>query len=142
MLARVDAAIRIDRAELPTKLRERLRREFASTLPRFDVMSALERHGDVLKMSALSDALMVSNGNVTGIVDWLVRHGLVERVRQPGDKRVSLVRLTEKGREEFARQAAAHEAWVSALLAGFDGDEAERLNTCLERAARGMEETP
>ena len=125
--------------QIEVELRERLRREFATTLPRFDVMAALDRHGDGLKMSALSDALMVSNGNVTGIVDWLVRHGLVERIAKPGDRRVSLVRLTEAGRAEFAKQAAAHEAWVNELLAGFDGDEADQLNTCLERAVTQME---
>ena len=125
---------------IEAEIRERLRRDFATTLPRFDVMAALDRHRDGLKMSALSDALMVSNGNVTGIVDWLVRHGLVERIAKPGDRRVSLVRLTEKGRGEFARQAAAHEAWVNELLAGFDGQEADQLNACLERAVGQMEE--
>ena len=126
--------------QIETELRDRMRREFATTLPRFDVMAALDRHKDGLKMSALSQELMVSNGNVTGIIDWLVRHGLVERVAKPGDKRVSLVRLTQAGRDEFARQAAAHEAWVNELLAGFDGAEADRLNTCLERAVTGLED--
>ncbi len=125
---------------IETELRERMRREFATTLPRFDVMAALDRHRGGLKMSALSQELMVSNGNVTGIVDWLVRNGLVERIPKPGDKRVALVRLTRAGRAEFARQAAAHEGWVSDLLAGFGGEEADQLNACLERAARAMEE--
>jgi len=125
--------------QIEVELRERLRREFATTLPRFDVMAALDRHGDGLKMSALSDALMVSNGNVTGIIDWLVRNGLVERIAKPGDRRVSLVRLTEAGRAEFKNQATAHEAWVNELLAGFAGDEADQLNTCLERAVTQME---
>ncbi len=126
--------------QIESEIRERLRREFATTLPRFDVMAALDRHRDGLKMSALSDALMVSNGNVTGIIDWLAHHGLVERIAKPGDRRVSLVRLTEKGRSEFARQAAAHEAWVNELLAGFDGQEADQLNACLESAIGKMEE--
>ena len=123
---------------IEAELRENLRREFATTLPRFDVMAALSRHEGGLKMSALSGELKVSNGNVTGIVDWLAGNGMVVRVPVPGDKRVSMVRLTEKGREAFARQAAAHELWVSRLLEGFDADEAAELGACLERAVVRM----
>ncbi len=98
------------------ELRERLRREFGSTLPRFDVMAALSRFETGLKMSALSGVLRVSNGNVTGIVDRLAEDGLVVRVQVPGDRRATLVRMTRKGQEEFARQAAAHELWIDELL--------------------------
>ncbi len=108
-------------------LRDRLRTQFGSTLPRFDVMAALARHGTGLKMSALSGVLKVSNGNVTGIIDRLAEDGLVVRVQVPGDRRASLVRLTRKGQEEFARQAGAHRVWVSDLLADFSPEEARAL---------------
>ena len=108
-------------------LREHLRQEFATTLPRFDVMSALHRHGDGLKMSALSGVLRVSNGNVTGIVDRLVQDGLAERVAVAGDRRASLVRLTAAGRDEFARQAAAHERWIDNAMAGIAVEDAEAM---------------
>ncbi|SNR51357.1 MarR family winged helix-turn-helix transcriptional regulator [Puniceibacterium sediminis] len=109
------------------ELRERLRTEFGSTLPRFDVMAALERFEAGLKMSALSGVLRVSNGNVTGIVDRLAEDGLVVRVQVPGDRRATLVRLTRKGHEEFARQAAAHERWIDELLADFSVEDATAL---------------
>ena len=54
------------------QIRERLRREYKTTLPRFDVMAALHREKDGLRMGGLSRWLMVSNGNVTGIVGRLV----------------------------------------------------------------------
>ena len=65
------------------ELRDKLRREHNTTLPRFDVMSALSRHPEGLKMSKLSGVLRVSNGNVTGIADRLSEEGLVERVAVP-----------------------------------------------------------
>ncbi|MHA6345328.1 MarR family winged helix-turn-helix transcriptional regulator [Roseivivax sp. CAU 1761] len=108
-------------------LRDRLRTEFDTTLPRFDVMAALARYDQGLKMSALSGVLRVSNGNVTGIVDRLAEDGLVVRVQVPGDRRASLVRLTRKGEQEFARQAAAHEAWIGELLEDFTAAEANGL---------------
>lgn len=113
-------------------LRENLRTEFATTLPRFDVMAALSRHAGGMKMSKLSGVLKVSNGNVTGIVDRLVEDGHVVRVAVPGDRRASLVRLTRKGTEEFARQAAAHETWVDAMLADFNQSEAMDVARRLE----------
>ncbi|MCA8870052.1 MAG: MarR family transcriptional regulator [Rhodobacteraceae bacterium] len=101
---------------LEAEIRDRLRREFATTLPRFDVLAMLERFGDGLKMSELSSRLMVSNGNVTGIIDRLVDDGWVARVSIKGDRRATLVRLTPAGKAEFARMAAAHEGWITDLL--------------------------
>ncbi|RFP88042.1 MarR family transcriptional regulator [Rhodobacteraceae bacterium 63075] len=112
---------------IEAELREKLKREFGTTLPRFDVMAALSRFEGGLKMSEISGALRVSNGNVTGIVDRLAEDGLLVRVSVPGDRRAHLVKMTRKGREEFARQAAAHEAWVSELLGQFDAEEARAI---------------
>ncbi|MEL6452321.1 MAG: MarR family transcriptional regulator [Pseudomonadota bacterium] len=124
---------------IEARLRERLRSEFDTTLPRFDLMAALSRHPDGLKMSALSGVLRVSNGNVTGIVDRLTVERLVERVPVPGDRRAMVVRLTPAGQAEFARQAADHERWVDELLAGFSADEARRLATRLAALAEEKE---
>ena len=109
------------------ELRERLRSGFDTTLPRFDVLAALHRSRDGLKMSALSSVLRVSNGNVTGIVDRLVADGLVVRVPVEGDRRATTVRLTRKGEEDFATLAAAHEAWVDELLGSVTVAEANHL---------------
>ncbi|TIX32080.1 MAG: winged helix-turn-helix transcriptional regulator, partial [Mesorhizobium sp.] len=63
--------IRLLRASrtIEAELRERLKTEFNTTLPRFDVMAALYRSPEGMLMSDLSRFLLVSNGNVTGIVD-------------------------------------------------------------------------
>ena len=89
-------------------------------------------------MSELSGVLRVSNGNVTGLVDRLTEDGLIVRVPVPGDRRATLVRLTGEGREEFARQAVAHEAWLDAMLEGFSAREAGDVAARLERLDRGL----
>lgn len=116
------------------ELRERLRREFETTLPRFDVMSALYRFRDGMKMSELSRALKVSNGNVTGIVDRLAEDGLALRVPVPGDRRASMVRLTRRGVEVFEAQAAAHEVWVHEALGGLEGEDSAMVARMLDHA--------
>lgn len=122
--------------DVESQLRDRLRLEFNSTLPRFDVMAALARFDDGLKMSALSGVLRVSNGNVTGIVDRLVEEGLVIRVQVPGDRRATLARMTPKGKDVFAAQAAAHETWINELLDGFTAEEAQMLSDHFDAIGR------
>lgn len=94
------------------KVRTRLRERFDTTLPRFDLMAQLERAPEGLKMKDLSRRMMVTSGNVTGITDQLVAEGLVERVDVQGDRRVFLVRLTQRGRAQFAEMAHQHEQWI------------------------------
>ena len=113
-------------AELHARyIAERLARQFDTTLPRFDVMAALYRTPEGMLMSDLSRFLLVSNGNVTGIIDRLATEGLVKRARRNGDRRTSIVQLTRTGHAAFTRMAAAHQQWVDELLAGVS--KAERL---------------
>ena len=109
--------LRLTRA-IESELRENLRTEFAATLPRFDVMAALHRFPDGMILSELSRYLMVSNGNVTGIINRLVSDGLVERTLRDGDRRTSVVRLTERGMGNFESMASAHESWVNEIFTG------------------------
>jgi len=112
--------------------RERLKAQFNATLPRFDVMAALYRKPDGMLMSEISRFLMVSNGNITGIVDRLVSDGLVARAQRNGDRRTSFISLTRKGRTLFADMAAAHESWVDELLGGLSVRDAEQMSTKLK----------
>ena len=118
--------LRASRA-IEVELRERLRIAFGVTLPRFDVMAALARKQAGMTMTELSRYLMVSNGNVTGIIDRLVSEGMVARSRHAGDRRATFVRLTPKGQQQFAIIAKAHEGWIAEILAGVDTAEAESL---------------
>ena len=117
---------------IEAELRERLKTEFGSTLPRFDVMAALYRQPDGMLMSDLSRFLLVSNGNVTGIVDRLVTDGLVSRAKRDGDRRTSIVRLTSSGMAAFEAMAEAHEDWINTYLQGVTPDQAARLSSMLK----------
>ena len=98
------------------QLRSLFRRNFSVTLPQFDVLSELERAGKQLTMSELSRELMVSNGNVTGVIDRLEKSGFVTRTRAEHDRRIQYIRLTPTGRKEFNRMARRHERWLEDLL--------------------------
>ena len=115
------------------ELRERLRVKFGITLPQFDVLAALAREPAGMSMSELSRFLMVSNGNVTGIIDRLVADGKVIRMVKDGDRRSIFVRLTRDGVDSFQTMATAHEGWVHDLLAGLSHDESAALIELLGR---------
>lgn len=112
----------------------RLREAFGSTLPRFDLLAALDRAGEAgLTMGEAAERLRVTNGNVTGLARRLEADELIERLAGP-DRRVQRLRLTAAGRARFAAMAAAHAGWIGDLFAGLDADEIEQLAGGLERA--------
>jgi DNA-binding MarR family transcriptional regulator len=124
------------------RIRARLRAEFATTLPRFDLMAQLERNPTGLRMGELSRRLMVTGGNVTGITDQLAAEGLVERRPIPRDRRAYAVRLTPKGKRAFDTMAVAHERWVIELFAGLDAAERKRLHALLGRVKTTLPPPP
>ena len=109
-----------------------------TTLARFDVLAALDRHPEGMTMGALSRALLVSNGNVTQLVQKLAKDGQISMAPCPTDRRASIVQLTGRGREDFARLAAAHHDWIDSLLAGMDAGTRETLYEALGALKRSI----
>ncbi|MDJ1157504.1 MarR family transcriptional regulator [Chelatococcus sp. SYSU_G07232] len=119
---------------IEAEIRRRLRERFDVTLPRFDLMAQLERAEEGMTLSEVSRRMMVSNGNVTGLVETLVASGHLERHQSPKDRRSQVIRLTALGRRDFARMAAEHQEWIASFFADLDEGEIERLMTLLGRA--------
>jgi DNA-binding MarR family transcriptional regulator len=113
------------------RVRDQLRKRFAITLPRFDLMAQLERHPQGLRMGELSRRLMVTSGSVTGLTDQLAAEGLVERTPIAADRRAYLVRLTDKGKRTFDIMAAEHQSWIIEMFSGLSESERVRLHALL-----------
>jgi DNA-binding MarR family transcriptional regulator len=99
------------------EVRRRLRQRFDVTLPRFDLMAQLEKAPDGLTLSDLSRRMMVSNGNLTGLVERLVASGHLDRRTSETDRRAQVVSLTDLGRKEFREMMIEHEGWIADLFA-------------------------
>ncbi|MDM0000058.1 MarR family transcriptional regulator [Variovorax sp. J22P240] len=123
------------------QVRNELREQFATTLPRFDLMSQLERSPDGMKMNELSRRMMVTGGNVTGITDQLVTEGLVERVDVAGDRRAWRVRLTARGRKLFNEMAQQHEAWICDAFSALNPKEIAQLHKLLGKVKQHSHQT-
>jgi DNA-binding MarR family transcriptional regulator len=73
-----------------------------------------------MRLSDLSRRMMVTNGNITGLVDRMVESGHLKRRASATDGRAQLVSLTPLGRSEFETIAAEHQDWIAHLFADLD----------------------
>jgi DNA-binding MarR family transcriptional regulator len=124
---------------IEARIRHHLRREFDCTLPRFDLLAQLDR-ADGLKMSELSQRLMVTGGNVTGLADQLQQEGWLVREAVENDRRATRLRLTDAGRDRFTGMARTHEGWVVEMLGALSRDEQRTLHALLGRLKTGLHE--
>ena len=112
------------------------------TLPQFDVLVQLHRRADGMTPGALTRALLVTAGNVTGIVGRLVARDLAERQPVPEDRRTVRIRLTPRGRRLMRRAIPRHRRDVGALLSAVSPADLARLRELLGRLDRALEARP
>src|SRR3990170_7920931 len=118
---------------IEAEIRRRLRRDFDVTLPRFDLMAQLDKAADGMTLSDISKRMMVSNGNVTGLVERLVESGHLDRRTSDTDRRVQVIRLTKSGRAEFRKMAAEHEGWIADIFSDLTPKDVRELMRLLAR---------
>jgi DNA-binding MarR family transcriptional regulator len=118
---------------IENEVRSRLRDSFDVTLPRFDLMAQLDKAGSGMTLGELSQRMMVSNGNVTGLVDRLVEQKLIERRPSPTDRRAMLVNLTPEGRKMFRVMARTHESWIAEIFGELSRSDIEQLMQLLAK---------
>jgi len=116
------------------EVRKRLRARFDVTLPRFDLMAQLDKAPEELTLSDLSKRMMVSNGNLTALVERLVATGHLARRTSDTDRRAQVVSLTGLGRAEFGAMAKEHERWIGEMFGDLSRREVEELLRLLARA--------
>jgi len=108
------------------------------TLPQFDVLAQLHRDPDGMTSSELTRALLVTAGNVTGLVGRLKHLGLVERRPVPGDRRAARIRLTTRGRQVVQRALPRHGRDVGALMSALPARDLVQLRGMLGRLNRSL----
>jgi DNA-binding MarR family transcriptional regulator len=96
-------------------------------------MAQLDKSPGGMTLGELSQRMMVSNGNVTGLSERLVALGLLDRRQSPSDRRAQLVSLTPEGRRAFRAMARAHEGWIAEFFANLGPADIEALMRLLAR---------
>ena len=128
---------------IESRVRTRLREDFDTTLPRFDMLAQLDAssadapHG--VTMGELSRRLMVTNGNLTGLTGRLVQEGLVRRKVSAHDRREQRVALTAQGRRALAEMVVDHKRWIDEMFSGLDVTEVQRLYDLMGRLKESVQ---
>jgi DNA-binding MarR family transcriptional regulator len=101
-------------------------REFGLTPPQFDIIVTLG-NTDGMSFKELGEKTLITKGTLTGVIDRLELRGMVRRLASKSDVRSTIVRLTRKGEEEFARVFPAHVAYLRGPFAALGEEELERF---------------
>lgn len=125
---------------IESTLRSKMREEFSTTLPRFDFLAQLQRAPEGLSMGEISQRMMVSGGNVSGIASHLKAMGWIQRDAEPKNRRTLIVTLTPLGAERFAEMAERHEQWLNDLLGQLSPEDHNALMRALAVLKRGISE--
>lgn len=124
---------------LMREARQTIARRWQLTLPQFDVLAELARaDAGGFTFVELSRLLLVTSGNLTGIVDRLEQQQLVERRPDSKDRRVIRVALTEKGRDLTDEVLPAHAADIEDILSFMPRASLTQLNELLGRLRDGL----
>ena len=104
-------------------------------------------HNGPLSSAALSRRLFVTPSNITGVIDRLEKKGLVERTRKVGDRRVSLITLTEAGTELSKSLPDPIEKRFISQLADLEPEHVQILGVAMNQIlnlmdTKGIEEAP
>jgi MarR family 2-MHQ and catechol resistance regulon transcriptional repressor len=109
------------------------------TLPGLNVLIILRKYGgEGCPLNALSNLLVVSRANITGLVDSLVRKGLVTRTEYPEDRRVVLAHITQKGEDLLASHMPTHHGVTRDIAAPLTSGEKEMLIKLLTKIRIGL----
>lgn len=92
-----------------------------------------------LRMSELSERLIIRPASVTGVIDRLARDGLVKREPLPSDLRVKQIQLTPKGRDLVEKILVGHEAQIANILAGLSAGEQSEFQRLLVQLGQHLE---
>jgi DNA-binding MarR family transcriptional regulator len=112
------------------------------TLPQFDVLAELERAKSGFTFGELSRLLLVTSGNLTGIVDRLEADGLVRRKHDKRDRRVVRIVLTAKGRKLIDTIAPLHARDIQTALGFMPRRQLEALHELLSDMSSSLRAAP
>ena len=113
-------------------LMRRFSEKFNSSLPRYDVLTALALSPNGMTMGELASSLMVTKGNITGVVKRLKQDGLVRKITSRSDRRIQSVTLSAEGRALWDAMHADYDETVSEIFSGQSTEDLDALSEMLE----------
>jgi DNA-binding MarR family transcriptional regulator len=114
---------------------DKLRQNHGQNISRFDVLSQLERERKTgLTIGELAGRLIASKGNITGLLDRMLKDALITKTAKPDDKRSYIINISDKGLLIFKAMADNNAKWVEQSLQSFDVENMKEFTKILSSA--------
>ncbi len=121
-----------------TRRYARLMQGFDLTIPQFDVLTAIHKLGAEATPKAIADELLVTRGNITGVLHRLQDHGLLSTRVNEQDGRSFVCELTDQGRTLFRQARLAASLFIDRQLAPFSDEELRESEEQMNRMYRHL----
>lgn len=108
------------------------------TMAQFDVLAQLSREQNGTTSAELSRRLLVTAGNLTGLLNRMGKAGLIFRKPDSKDRRVVWLHLTDKGKELAAKVIPLHTRDISEIIGGLEVTELKNLRHLLDKLIEGI----
>ncbi len=128
-------------ARVSARLERRLGRVLAAhglSLSQFDVLATLA-HGEGITQQELAERLLVTKGNVVGLIDRVGAAGWVERRPDPEDRRANRLYLTEAGRRLLSRAFPCQNDSICRIFGRLSEDELQQMHHLLAKLEAGLD---
>jgi DNA-binding MarR family transcriptional regulator len=107
------------------------------TQPQFIALCVIAKN-ESIPMKVISDEMLVTPANITGIVDRLEHKELIKRMARPGDRRATIINLTHEGRAMQERVSLKYSEFMQKALQAFTRDEQKALRHLLKKLQQEM----
>lgn len=122
------------------QLMQYVAQQYNSSLPRYDVLTALALNEKGLTMGELATLLKVSKGNITGVVRRLKSDGLIRKATSKSDRRIQSVTISADGRRLWEKMHADYDRIITELMSSQSEEELVALTRALEKTLASVNE--
>jgi len=118
------------------------RQQYGQSISRFDVLSQLHRELEQgLSVGELGQRLIASKGNITGLVNRMIKDGLVTKASKTEDRRSYQVNISDKGLALFEEMAENHAQWISGFFSSLDKESMNKITELLGQTRSSLSAT-
>ena len=113
---------------------------YGLSLPQFDILATLRFRGEGVTQQELAERLLVTKGNICGMIDRMESNRWVERRPDPKDRRANRLFLTRSGKALLTATLPKQNAALRDIMSTLAVNEIQSLYWFLDRLEEGIED--
>ena len=119
-------------SQLDRIIDKNLRQQFGQSISRFDLLAQLHREGNKgLTVGELGQRLISAKGNITGLINRMIKDELLTKASNKIDKRSFQITISTKGQHLFKEMADNHGKWIYELFGEISTENMSNMTSLL-----------